>query len=158
MTKAVRVLSGINPQVSNSGGHDVTFRKLTQYPHSTAVSFSYKRIKSPPSCLLYPEISQYEIPGIKNDSVVMLLARHTRNRHGSASANAIYLYTKINKTWGWLFQTKLEICVVKSEIEAYSRKHCCRRNSIIITYSECVYVRLDIQHATPLRHIVVCSL
>jgi hypothetical protein len=36
---------------------------------------------------------------------------------------------------------------VQRNIEERSRNHCCRRKTISITYSECVYVALVIQHA-----------
>ena len=38
------------------------------------------------------------------------------------------------------------------------RVQCHSRNAISITYSECVSVALVIQHATRMRHIVICSL
>jgi len=33
-----------------------------------------------------------------------------------------------------------------------------RRKALIITYSECMFVALDIQHAMRMRHIVICAL
>ena len=42
--------------------------------------------------------------------------------------------------------------------EARSCVHCCSRKSICITYSECVFVALVIQHAMCMRHIVMCGL
>jgi hypothetical protein len=35
---------------------------------------------------------------------------------------------------------------------------CCNGKSVIITYSECVFVALGIQHAIHLRYIVICGL
>ena len=36
--------------------------------------------------------------------------------------------------------------------------HCCSGNAVSITYSECVFVALVIQHAMQMCHIVICSL
>ena len=41
--------------------------------------------------------------------------------------------------------------------EARSCNHCCSGRAIGITYSECVFVALDIKHAMCIRHIVVCD-
>jgi hypothetical protein len=43
---------------------------------------------------------------------------------------------------------------VKRNIEALSRKDCCRGKAISITYSECVFVDLFIQHAERMRRII----
>ena len=42
----------------------------------------------------------------------------------------------------------------KRNNEARSCNHCCRGGAESITYSECKFVALDIQHATSIRHIV----
>jgi hypothetical protein len=42
-------------------------------------------------------------------------------------------------------------------MEARSRNHCCRGKAISITYSECVYVALVIQHAKRMRRIILSS-
>jgi hypothetical protein len=39
-------------------------------------------------------------------------------------------------------------------IEALSRNRCCSAKAVSITYSECVFVALDIQHAIHTRYIV----
>jgi len=40
---------------------------------------------------------------------------------------------------------------VKRHIEVLSYNHCCCRRAISITYSECVFVALDIQRAMRMR-------
>jgi hypothetical protein len=47
---------------------------------------------------------------------------------------------------------------VERKIEARSCNHCCSAKSISITYSECVFVALVIQHAIRIRHIFICGL
>jgi len=38
------------------------------------------------------------------------------------------------------------------------RNHCSRGKEVSISYSECVFVALGIQHAMPMSHIVICGL
>jgi hypothetical protein len=45
----------------------------------------------------------------------------------------------------------------KRNIEALSRNHCCRGKAISITYSECVFVALVIQHAKRMSRIILSS-
>ena len=47
---------------------------------------------------------------------------------------------------------------VRRNIESRSCDHCRRGKAIGITYSECVFVALVIQHVKRMRHIVICSL
>jgi len=46
---------------------------------------------------------------------------------------------------------------VQCNIDARSCEHCCSVKAIIITYFECMFVALVIQHAKRTRHIVICS-
>jgi hypothetical protein len=39
-----------------------------------------------------------------------------------------------------------------------SCKHCCSGKVISITYSECVFIALEIQHAMCMHHIEICGL
>ena len=47
---------------------------------------------------------------------------------------------------------------VYRNLEARSCNHCCSGKTIIITYSECVFVALDIQQAIRMHHIVIYGL
>jgi hypothetical protein len=46
---------------------------------------------------------------------------------------------------------------VYRNIEAHSCNRCRSGKAIRITYSECAFVALDIQHAMRMRYIVVCG-
>ena len=49
-------------------------------------------------------------------------------------------------------------CICKRYIEAlFDCNHCYSRKAVSITYSECVYVALCVQHATRMRCIVFSS-
>jgi len=47
---------------------------------------------------------------------------------------------------------------VQSNVGARSHNHCCSGKAKIITYCECVFVALGIQHAMHMCHIVFCGL
>jgi len=44
-----------------------------------------------------------------------------------------------------------------SNITTHSLNHCCVGKLTSVTYSECVYVALVIQHATRMRHVILSS-
>jgi len=48
-------------------------------------------------------------------------------------------------------------CERKRNTEARS-SNCCRTKTLSITYSDCVFVALGIQHAMPVGYIVLCGL
>jgi hypothetical protein len=47
---------------------------------------------------------------------------------------------------------------VQRNIKARFRNHYCSGQALNITYFECVFVALDIQHAMSMCHIVTCGL
>jgi hypothetical protein len=47
---------------------------------------------------------------------------------------------------------------VLRNIEARSCNRCCSGKAVSITYSECVFVALGVQHAVRMRHVIFCSL
>ena len=47
---------------------------------------------------------------------------------------------------------------VQHNIETRACNHCCSGKVIIIVYSECVFVALEMQHAMHMCHIVICDL
>jgi hypothetical protein len=47
---------------------------------------------------------------------------------------------------------------VQCSIEERVCNHCCSGRAISITYSECVFVALGIQHAMRMRHFVIYNI
>jgi hypothetical protein len=70
-------------------------------------------------------------------------------------------YNELRQNW-WLcwslYSLARQVMCVYRNTTARSRNHCCSGKSVTITYSECEFVALGIQHAKRMRHIVVCGL
>jgi hypothetical protein len=56
-----------------------------------------------------------------------------------------------------LKELKIEALCYKRNIDVHSRNHCFRGKAISISYSECVFVALVIQHAKRMRPIILSS-
>jgi hypothetical protein len=67
------------------------------------------------------------------------------------AVNKIYQSTNIN------YIPNKTANILQCNNNARLCNHCCRGKAIGITYSECVFVPLDIQRALRMRHIVNCE-
>jgi hypothetical protein len=70
------------------------------------------------------------------------------------------LYLALTATWRIateenLFYEKYKQCMY---VEARLPNHGCRGKTIILTYSECMFVALGIQHTMRMLHTVICNL
>jgi hypothetical protein len=52
---------------------------------------------------------------------------------------------------------KKQAMYVQRNIKARSCSHCCHGKAISVTYSECVFVALVIQHAKRMRRVILTS-
>ena len=75
-------------------------------------------------------------------------------RYGTVQLLCIQKYGE----WETVRNEQGGLCTNKCNTEARSCNHCCRGNTIGITYSECVSVALVIQHAMRMCLIVICDL
>jgi len=57
-----------------------------------------------------------------------------------------------------ILNSKQEEMYVYRNSEARSSNNCSREKAIIITYTECVFVALVIQHAVRMSRIIICGL
>ena len=58
----------------------------------------------------------------------------------------------------WFEVIQVRQCTYKRNNEMHSCNQCCSGKAISMTYSECVFVALVIQHAMLMRHIFNCDL
>ena len=104
---------------------------------SARVSLLLPRLRKENCCAQYSSLSpaQVDIPGVFLKSLAIMY-----------STMYDIIKAKQNRQ-----------CMYKRNMEARSYNHCCSGKAISITYSECVFVALFIQHAMRMRRFIFIS-
>ena len=73
-------------------------------------------------------------------------------------SESLILDVRKNKNQQKLAIIARQAMYVWRNVEARAHNYCCNGKAISITYSECVFVALRIQHAMCVHYIVICGL
>ena len=85
---------------------------------------------------------------------ITAIPRHTGTFNSTHSFDLTWQYIR---AVGLVMLSKGHTCTYKRNNAARSRDHYYSGKQINITYSECVFAALGIQHATRTRHIFICG-